>query len=163
MLPKTKPILIGVVYRPPDKSDFLEHFSEAISNTTNFDNQEVYILGDFNINVLENSNLAKSYKEICSLHGLKQIIESFTRITEKTSTLIDHILTNATENVSQYGVLEIALSDHYAIYCTRKVLKQKYHKHNYITIRSLKKLLKNPFIRKIRSSPIPRLLHVQKS
>ena len=30
MLPKTKPILIGVVYRPPDKSHFVGLFSEAL-------------------------------------------------------------------------------------------------------------------------------------
>ena len=92
--PKTKPILLGVVYRPPDQSDFVEKLSEGVINSTNFDNQEVYILGDFNINLLDDCNLVKSYKETCSLHGLKQIIESYTRITEKTSTLIDHILTN---------------------------------------------------------------------
>ena len=74
MLPKTKPILMGVVYRPPDKSEFFELFSEAISNSKDFDNQEVYILGDFNVNVLECSIISKKYKEICSLHGLKQVI-----------------------------------------------------------------------------------------
>ena len=125
MLPKTKPILVGVVYRPPDKSDFIQKFSEAISNSVNFDNQEVYILGDFNINVLDNSSISKLYTETCSLHGLKQIIESHTRITEHTSTLIDHILTNSVENISQSGVLEIGLSDHQAIFCTRKNTKTK--------------------------------------
>ena len=68
----------------------------------NFDNQEVYSLGDFNINVLDDSNISKLWKEICSLRGLKQAIESFTRITEKTSTLIEHILTNSVENISQH-------------------------------------------------------------
>ena len=116
MLPKTKPILVGVVYRPLDKSDFLEQFSEVIINSTNFDNQEVYSLGDFNINVLDDSNISKLYKEICSLHGLKHVIESFTHITENTSTLIDYILTNSVENISQHGVLEIALYDHYAFF-----------------------------------------------
>ena len=155
MLPKTKPILIGVVYRPPDKMDFLEHFSEAIVNSENFDNQEVYILGDFNINVRNNCHLAKSYKEICSLHGLKQIIDSFTRICEKTSTLIDHILTNSTENILQSGVLEIALSDHYAIYCTRKVQRQKFHKHNYVNIRSLKNYSKNLLVEELSAIQFP--------
>ena len=66
-------------------------------------------------------------------HGLKQVIESFTRITEKTTTLIDpYILTNSVENISQRGVLEISMSDHYAIFCTRKTQKQKYHKHKFI-------------------------------
>ena len=45
MLPKTKPILLGVVYRPPDQPDFVEKISEGIINSTNFDNQQVYIWG----------------------------------------------------------------------------------------------------------------------
>ena len=43
LFPKTKPILIGMVYRPPAQSGFLESLSEAISDTHSFDNQEVYI------------------------------------------------------------------------------------------------------------------------
>ncbi len=51
LLPKTKPILIGILYRPPTQSGFLEELSTSINNTENFDNQEVYILGDLNINL----------------------------------------------------------------------------------------------------------------
>ena len=133
VLPTIYHILVGVVYRPTDKSDFLEQFSEAIINSTNFDKKEVYSLGDFNINVLDDSNISKLYKEICSLHGLKQVIELFTRITEKTSTLIEHIVTNSVENISQRGVLEMALPDHYATFYTRKTQKQKYHKHKLLS------------------------------
>ena len=41
VLSKAKPILIGVVYRPPDKLEFFDHFSDAIGNTDNFDNHKV--------------------------------------------------------------------------------------------------------------------------
>ncbi len=99
-LPKTKPILMGILYRPPDQSGFLENLSQAISETHSFDNQEVYILGDLNIDMIGKPPLAKLHKEICSLHGLTQIIDSPTRITEETSTLIDHILTNSIEKIS---------------------------------------------------------------
>ena len=97
LLPKRKPILVGVVYRPPDQSDFLDHFTEALSNTHISDKQLVYILGDFYIDINTNLNLTKTYKEICSLHGLKQLIESSTKIPEKTSTLIGLILINSFE------------------------------------------------------------------
>ena len=50
LLPKTKPILIGILYRPPDQSELLDKLSTATSETENFDDQEVYILGDLNIN-----------------------------------------------------------------------------------------------------------------
>ena len=49
LLPNSKPILVGIIYRPPDQSGFLGKLTEANKNTEKFDEQEVYILGDFNI------------------------------------------------------------------------------------------------------------------
>ena len=155
LLPNTKPILIGIVYRPPNQSGFLENFSEAISNTHSFDNQEVYILGDLNIDMIRKPPLAKLHKEICSLHGLTQIIDSPTRVTAETSTLIDHILTNSVEKISQSGILDVSLSDHQAIYCTRKFIKQKFNAHKYIKIRSLKNYSKNIWLENLRSVKYP--------
>ena len=130
-LPKSKPILVGVLYRPPTTPGFLDRLTLAISKTTNFDSQEVYILGDLNINLLDKgtmtSNGIKRYKEFCSLHGLKQIIKSPTRITDKSTSLLDHILTNSPQKVSQHGVLGLGLSDHQLIYCTRKTTRIKRH------------------------------------
>ena len=123
-LPKTKPILVGILYRPPDQSGFLKNLSNSITNTENFDNQEVYILGDLNINLLYKEkrlpNGIKAYKEFCAVHGLTQIINKPTRITENTSTLLDHILTNSTEKNSQFGVLDIGLSDHQIFFAHEK-------------------------------------------
>ena len=76
------------------------------------------MLEDFNINILDD-------KEVCSLHRLKQIITSYSRVTENTSTLIDHALTNSVDKVSQFCVHKIARLDHPAIFCTRKTLKQR--------------------------------------
>ena len=78
-------------------SGFLENFPQAICDMQSFDDQEVYILGDLNIDMKGKHPLAKLHKEVCSLHGLTQIIDSPTRITDETSILIDHILTNSIE------------------------------------------------------------------
>ena len=43
-LPETKPILIGILYIPPDQFKFLDKLSTAISKTSCFGNQKVYIL-----------------------------------------------------------------------------------------------------------------------
>ncbi len=113
LLPNSKPILVGIIYRPPDQSGFLGKLTEAIKTTQKFDEQEVYILGDFNINLLSKETLCirkpKYYTEFCSLHGLRQLLNSPTRITESTSTLLDHILTNSVDRVSQSGILDIGL------------------------------------------------------
>ena len=161
LLPKTKPILVGILYNP-FKSDFLDKLSSAISNTDNFDNQEVYLLGDFNINlwhkgkyVFQDDKILSSreilkiaeakdgynmirYQEFCSLHNLKQLIKSPTRITDNKSSLLDHVLTNSLEKVPQSGVIDVGLSDHQLIYCTRKAIHSKTNSHTQIKIRSLK-------------------------
>ena len=102
-----------------------------------------------------NTPLTKPYKEIFSLYGLKQLIESPTRITVTTSTLIDHILTNSHEKVSQSGVIDVSLSDHQIIFCTRKIYKQKYHKHNKIKIRSLKNYSQQTLLEKLKVAKFP--------
>ena len=48
LLSKTNPILVGIIYRPPNQSRFLERLTSAITNINDFDNQEVYILGEEN-------------------------------------------------------------------------------------------------------------------
>ena len=152
LLPKSKPILVGILYRPPDSSGFLKKLNAAISKTKNFDNQEVYILGDLNIDLtgsrVKNSNGIKRYKEFCSLHGLEQLIQEPTRITEKSETLLDHIISNSAQKVSQHGVLNLGLSDHHMIYCTRKSTKAKSFDHKHIKIRSMKNHNKDLFLKK---------------
>ena len=159
LLPQTKPILIGNIYRPPDQSGFLETLSNAILNTPNFDNQEVYILGDFNINLNYAGRRVpigiKKYREFCALHGLTQLIKSPTRVTKNTSTILDHILTNCSDKILQAGTMDIGLSDHQLIYCTRKKFKEKTNAKTFIKYRSLKHYTPQILIEKLRKVVFP--------
>ena len=159
LLPNSKPILVGIIYRPPDQSGFLGKLTEAIKTTQKFDKQEVYILGDFNINLLSKETLCirkpKYYTEFCSLHGLRQLLNSPTRITESTSTLLDHILTNSVDRVSQSGILDIGLSDHMLTYCTRKITHKKHFEHKYIRIRYLKNYSQEGFTQSLEEANFP--------
>ena len=86
------------------------------------------------------TNDARNYHQFCTMFGLKQIIKSPTRITCRNTSLIDHILASIPSRVSQHGVINVSVSDHQLIYCTRKINKIKtggVHKH--ITFRSFKK------------------------
>ena len=70
------------------------------------------------------------------------MIDCPTRLTSSnTSTLIDYILTNTEENISQSGIIDTAISDHSLKYCTRKIPKAKYDRQKEITFRSLKNYL----------------------
>ena len=50
LFPKTKPITVGVLYKPPDQTRFLE---QIVTEFETLDlNDEHYVLGDFSMNLL---------------------------------------------------------------------------------------------------------------
>ena len=115
LITKVKPISIGIFYRPPNVNNYLETFSNDLKQI-DFNKNEVYILGDFNINLLQNHNFVlkenrsvhlrnsyspfiTKYKEMCQQFSLTEIIWDPTRITSTSSSLLDHILTNAEKNI----------------------------------------------------------------
>ena len=51
LVPKSKPITLGIIYRPPDLSSFIDDFNIALKELASQGN-ETYFLGDFNINLL---------------------------------------------------------------------------------------------------------------
>ena len=97
-LPKTKKILIGAIYKPPDSnaSTFTESLEKILSNfTTN--ETETILLGDFNFNYMAPNSATKNFKHLTNLYQLKQLITKPTRITEDSRTLIDLFLTSRPE------------------------------------------------------------------
>ena len=53
LMPHTKLITVGIIYRLPNQSKFLDIFEENLPKlNTNY--REIYFLGDFNINLFEN-------------------------------------------------------------------------------------------------------------
>ena len=87
-MPHTKPITVGIIYRPPNQSKFLDIFEENLPKL-NTSYREIYFLGDFKINLIENGkyvfnksssnnknldSFRKKYHECCTLFGLKQLI-----------------------------------------------------------------------------------------
>ena len=146
LLQKTNVISVGIVYRPPNDTIFLQLFAEIL-NSLNILENEIFALGYMNINILQNdinllekkpvstskgknviSSNVKNYIEFCSTMGLKQLIKVPTIITSNISTLIDHILTSTSEKVIQVGIIERSLSDHQLIFCTRKIKRAKPNK-----------------------------------
>jgi hypothetical protein len=98
LLPKTKPIIVGTCYRPPKQAcnTFLEHFEESMTKI-GFDN-ETYILGDFNISYNhKNTSTFRKYNSLLSIFNFIQLIETPTRTTATSSTILDHILCNDKE------------------------------------------------------------------
>ena len=150
LLTNSKPIYVDVCYRT-DGNNLLV---KCLENTLSMLRQDcdVMVLGDFNICLHSNkSKLSKDYKSLLSFFHCKQLINSPTRVTDKTSTLLDHIFTNNTGKICQSGVLPVGLSDHFITYCTRKSSRGYIGKHNTIKIRSLKNYSVIDFLNKLRN------------
>ena len=149
LIPRTKPIIIGTCYKSPDNNNL----TECLENTLNLINPEceIYVLGDFNICLLKDkSDYKKSYKNLTDLHNFKQLINKPTRVTETSASCIDHIFVNKSEKVSQSGVIESGISDHFITFCTRKINNEILNKHNTVMARSMKNYCSEVFIEKLK-------------
>ena len=82
LLPKSKPITVGIINRPPNQVDFIDHFNNALDKLP-FQSTEINLLGDFNINLFFKGYYAlkkyfKRLKEIILKHRpLKPYLETF--------------------------------------------------------------------------------------
>ena len=135
---KSKPFLVGHIYRPPDSGIIWnETFEDCIENVLK-EEKELYLLGDVNRDLL-NRQIKTSWSEYMEPFGLSQLVSEATRVTSTTKTLIDHLYTNCPENVTSIDVPKIGLSDHFPIFFTRKMhVQPKKGKHYTISYRSFK-------------------------
>ena len=69
-----------------------------------------------------NNDKAKKRKllQVTNIYHLDQLISTRTRITERSSTLIDLLFTNKSHHVIDRGVIPSSLSDHCLIFCVIK-------------------------------------------
>ena len=150
--PHSKPFLVTTVYRPPSAlSEFFDHFEKLIKAVDN-ENKEMYILGDLNCNMLKTNNDSniptKKIKSLYELNQLTQLIDEAARITPTTTSLIDHIVTNMPEKISDSGVIHTGISDHSLVFAIRKisiVTKQE----NTLEIRNMKNFDEGKFIEEL--------------
>ena len=70
--------------------------------------------------MLRVNGLSSAMKEICNAISASQLIEEPTRITNRSSTLIDLLISTAEDKIRESGVIHTAISDHSMIYAIRK-------------------------------------------
>ena len=81
----------------------------------------------------------------------KKGMPRMTRVTCETATLIDHIAMTCPINISKSGLLRLELSDHFMVYCIRKLNGSINKKHKSIKRRNMKKFSEETFLRDIAS------------
>ena len=123
------------IYRPPNQSNFSEVLNENINRIESINN-EIYILGDFNINLFLNDPYifskqnvlngksipsdVKSFYEFCTFFILYLLAKVPTCTT--CNTIIDHILASYPERVTQRGIIDAGLSVNELIFGQEKLL-----------------------------------------
>ena len=69
LIPNTKPIVVGPIYRPPNQISFMKIFNENLSKEDT-KNVETYILGDFNLNFWWNDHYVFQKHNFLSCHSV---------------------------------------------------------------------------------------------
>ena len=119
--PHCKSVWICNLYRPPKGNletavDYLDECLKQVDMSKN----EVYVLGDFNVNY--KNKLSEEYKKLnfmIKANGLSQVVDNTTRNSDKSSSLLDIILTNS-KYISVAGTLGHFISDHQPVYVVKK-------------------------------------------
>ena len=75
------------------------------------DSKEIIVTGDLNINFMKRTD-HREIKHLLSLYGFKQLVQSATRSTENSHSLIDVIMSNHAEYIMVTNVIPTSFSDH---------------------------------------------------
>ena len=137
--PKDKNILICCAYRHPSTEieHFTEHLQSSLSNPS-VANKHVFILGDFNINLLNYDSHTPTFdffSLLLSQHYLPYIIHP-TRVSDQSSTVIDNIFSNVCNLDTKSGNILTQIADHFPQFLiVRKVgitnKTMSYYQHDY--------------------------------
>jgi len=124
---RQKSILIGLVYRHP--SGDCDLISETLKPQLERLNNKGYeiVLGDININFLNynNDNQTSDFLGMLLNLGFMLLITKVTKITDHTSTLIDHIYTNMPGKTITTGICLADVSDHLHVSVFRTIANKR--------------------------------------
>ena len=118
---KDKNIVVGVIYRPPDTDikEFNKIMSESLLSL-HAERKLVYLMGDFNINLLNADKHANTqdFVDLMFSQSFIPYITKPTRVTSRSATLIDNIFTNdIVDNEYVFsGLLYNDVSDHFPVF-----------------------------------------------
>ena len=120
---KNKSIFCGTVYRPPRQNkNSIDSFNNSLHHVLNNINKtksKCIISRDFNFNLLDSvDHRTGAFVETMFSFNYYPLINKPTRITEKSSSTIDHIWTNFTNTKISSGIIVHPVADHLPIFQT---------------------------------------------
>ena len=115
VLPKSKNIIIGCIYKHHNigVAEFQELLVSLFKKVEK-ENKSLYLCGDFNVDLLkiDTDKQTNDYFDSLTDNNVLPLITLPTRITNKSKTLIDNILTNKFNIGTLSGNLTVSISDH---------------------------------------------------
>ena len=113
----TKPITVGSLYRPHNgnKHQFLEELKSLLENAPI---ENTFIMGDFNMDLLNTNNpITAEYEELIITNGFFPLISTYTHEQPNCKkTCIDNIITNSFDNIHSTGAIVDKLKHHLPIF-----------------------------------------------
>jgi len=96
---------------------FFNHFEHLLENLSQKSHKS-FIFTDSNINLLQLNpgSLSETYLNSIFTHGFTQVSLKATRMQDNSKTLIDHIITNSSNNSLTTGSIICDISDHFPIF-----------------------------------------------
>lgn len=149
-----KHIIIGVIYRPPNTN--IEEFNNCLNDileSVQRENKLIYLLGDYNIDLLNSNhhNNSSQFIDIMYSYSLFPLINKPTRVTTQSTTLIDNIFCNDVHSSDLFnGILLSDISDHFPVFSVNigRIISDK---QSHIIIRSYSQIKINDFFRQLSS------------
>ena len=115
-LHRNKKVIISCMYMQPGAN--IDTATSAIEKMYRHKRSNIYLCGDFNVNLLNYDNYKGTMDFLNALFslGLYPCIDKPTRITQSSSSLIDNIFTNALHVEVKSGILINDISDHLPVF-----------------------------------------------
>ena len=133
---KSKNVIVGCIYRhphSPNLDDYIAYMKACLAKLQK-ENKEVYITGDFNIDLLK-YEINPKYQEFYNLmtsSGFLPYIILPTRITDTTMTIVDNIYSNTFSDNVLSGNILVQVADHLVQFLlTNKSIKTSKENNSY--------------------------------
>ena len=157
---KKNPQFVCILYRNGKTTinNYCEYFIKMMEKIIDLSRSpEIIIMGDFNIDLI---NPPQKWLQTIKMFNLHSLINTPTRITQKTATCIDHCYTNTKKGIHNFGIGTLGISDHSPIFCSKSSieLKNTNKNHVYIQFRSMKHFNKEMFLSDLKEVPFDNVL-----
>ena len=121
----SKNIICGIIYRQHNSPEFFQSYFEETVERLASTNKNVYVFGDFNIDLLKCETSKFSHEFFLTLQSCYLIptIDKPTRVHRNSATLIDNIFVNTPDRIIACGNIISDISDHFSQFCIVKSAK----------------------------------------